>query len=202
LNPEESNNFESGISYTNIIFGQFTLTFDYYRNQITNMIRWVPDNQSSLWSPVNISAVKSEGIEFGFNVEVIQDLIQLNSNYSYSQTIKTKAEFDGDNTVNNQVPFIPREMANIGLKIKWKNWRGDLNWNRTGFRYLTYSNSANEFLPSHYLVDLTLGYDLELFDQFCNINFILNNLFNKNYQVMYGYPMPGRNFQISINIHN
>jgi iron complex outermembrane receptor protein len=200
LKSEESNNFESGVSYTNKFIGQFTISLDYYRNQIKNMIRWVPDIQSSIWSPQNISAVKGEGIEMGMIIELLPNIFHLISNYSFSRTIKTKEEFEGDIAVNKQLPFIPREMANIGFKVNWKNWQGDFSWSRTGFRYLTYSN--DEFLPSHNIVDLGLKYDFNVLNQLCTVNFHINNILNKEYQVMYGYPMPGRNYNISLVIQN
>ena len=202
LQSEESNSFETGIYYSDDFAGKFTLTLDYYRNEIKNMIRWVPDNQSALWSPMNISAVKGEGVELGLNYELFSDFLYLSANYSYSQTTKTKAEFLGDNSVNNQVPYIPREMGNLGLKLKWMNWFSNINWGRTGFRYLSFANSSDEFLPSHNILNLDLGYEFIVFDQKCNINLQIDNLLDKNYQVMYGYPMPGRNFNISLVIQN
>ena len=175
---------------------------DYYRNKIANLIKWIPDNQTSLWSPLNIGAVKAEGIELGFNSEIIPEIIGINGNYSYSSTIKTKAEFDGDKTINNQVPFIPREMANLGIYLTWEKWKTDFNWNRTGFRYLSWLNSSGEFLPSHNLFDLSLQYEFQFYSQACILNLAINNLQDEEYQVMYGYPMPGRSFKISLMINN
>jgi outer membrane cobalamin receptor len=202
LQSEESKSLEIGCSIKGDFIGPFTFNFDYYRNEIRDMIRWVPDNQSSMWRPQNISSVKGEGVEIGVNYGIFTDLLFLNGNYSFSSTIKTKAEFEGDYSVNNQVPFIPREMVNLGLTMNWNSWKSNLTWSHTGFRYLSFSNSGDDFLPSHNLISLQLGYEFGLIDQYCTISLQLYNILDKKYQVMYGYPMPGRNFKLSLIIHN
>ena len=71
-------------------------------------------------------------------------------------------------------------------------------YNFTGKRYTDYENTR--FIPYYDLFDANLKLDLNLFKTITYFKISVNNLTNKNYEVISGYPMPLRNFKFQIGI--
>ncbi len=195
LSAEKSNNFEIGADYSRKI-SSFILTVkgSFYVNNVSQQIKWMPGEL--FWRPQNIAAVLSEGVEFEIEALDINRINKISFNYFHGSAVKNAVEFNGDNTMGNQLPFIPKEKwalsAGSGF---WKiRYGARAKWN--SFRYVTLEN--NEFLPSYFLLDIYAVLHLSIWKQDLDISFSLNNLTNKQYEVMKGYPMPPRNYQISL----
>jgi iron complex outermembrane receptor protein len=198
LNVEKSVNLETGIEF-NKSFGrvvQFEVHTALYQNKVKDQIKWLPDG--SIWSPQNISQVLSRGIEMETVISDIKKLHIVKFNYRYGNSEKQKAEFDGDETVGKQLPFLPREQWYLDTQSGWRSLRFGFTYSDVSFRYKTIQNESDQILSSYSVLDFWIGHEFSLDKNRLNLSLAIKNLLNENYQVMDGYPMPWRNYTLTL----
>ena len=195
LNAERSINYEFGADYQQTFTSYIvSLNSSFYMNDVSQQIKWLPGDL--YWQPQNIASVLSKGFEVQAEAQDINRIHKISFSYSYGSAVKNSREFSGDNTMGNQLPFIPKEKwaLNVGSGL-WKFHYGlRAAWN--SFRYTTMENK--DFLPSYYLFDIYTAMRISLWRQQIEISFTLNNFLDTPYEVMNGYPMPPRNYQLSL----
>jgi iron complex outermembrane receptor protein len=199
LKAENSNNFEFGINYEHII-KSFIISANssVYRNDVSQQIKWLPAVGETYWQPQNIASVISRGVELQIDAQDISRTHKVSLNYTYGNAIKNRAEFPGDNTEGNYLPYIPKEQWNINLRSGFSKFNCGLNMAWNSFRYTSMANI--EFLPSYYLLDFYAAVHFMVLKQNVNLSFAVNNVLDAHYEVIKGYPMPTRNYQFSIKI--
>jgi len=176
---------------------QNSITF--FRNHLNNMIAWRP-GEYSYWEARNVGMVNTSGIEAsaGLSMDIGSFSADMRSSYSYtraeSEVVSGNSEESGS---GRQLPYIPINQLNTVLRLKWKSIYSSIVTNYTGRRYLTGDNSS--YLPSYLVSDLNLGMAIKPVNTRCNILFTAANLFDADYQNMAYYPLPGRNYRISLN---
>ncbi|MHB2150364.1 TonB-dependent receptor plug domain-containing protein [Calditrichota bacterium LG25] len=204
LKPETSVNAEVGFRAQKA-FGLFLTgaEISHFQNRVQDQIKWLP-GANGLWQPFNIAAVKSRGIETDFTLSDLTDRHKITFTYTYTQTLKDKAEYDNDPTVGNQLPFLPVEQAALILQTAWRNWRIELSGHYASFRYLDFSNDPQRIVPSYFESHLKLSYLLEFKNVSLRPALQIENLLNKQYAILPGYPMPGRylNVHLSMQLNN
>ena len=201
MEPEKSINIEGGIEYGRNI--NQILTFDIhaaiYQNKVKDQIKWLPG--ASVWTPQNISEVLSRGLEIETSFSDMKSIHRIVFNYRYGISEKHQVEFTGDNTAGNQLPYLPREQWNLKAKSGWRSMRFGINYSGVSFRYKTIQNEADQILPTYSVFDSWIGIDINLNKYKIRLSMSIENLFNKDYEVMDGYPMPPRNYTFRISSH-
>ena len=93
---------------------------------------------------------------------------------------------------------MPVHKINGNLHLKYKSW--SLAWWQayTDAVFLLADNS--ESLPGYWLSHFSLGRHLKFQALKVNLNIKINNLFDKDYEVVAGRPMPGRHYALSLNL--
>jgi len=200
LSPEKSYNAEVGIEYDYALLDRVRMKFNVYayQNRISNQIKWLPGG--TYWTPQNIVKVISQGMEFESVVSDLDSRQQISFNYKYGIAEKDRAEFAGDATVGNQLPNIPREQWNMNLQTTWLFSQFGFQISGMSFRYNTIQNEPNQILPAHYSATVWGALNYEIYQQQFTISGRVDNLLNKNYEVIRGYPMPPRNYSIALSI--
>ncbi len=201
LKPEQSLNLESGARYKTVFDSiAVTLNGGLYRNRVSDQIKWLPE--AGLWKPSNILEVDSRGGELESSVAHINGVHRLWFNYRYGLAKKTAAEFKGDNTNGNRLQLIPAEQWSAGVQSGWKNLRAGLQGAGTGFRYKTMQNDADQILPSFAVWRVWASVHFRVAGQKGALSASVENLLDKRYEVIPGYPMPPRNFRLGLSINN
>lgn len=198
LKPEYARNLEAGVRQ-NILFARWLghLEVSVYRNRVRDQIRWMPGH-NGIWSPQNIRSIKSTGLEFDARLEHVNGIHRLEFNYSFGKSVKEAAEFAGDNTVGNQVPFLPQEQWSLTIQSGFSRWRMGMMFRHTGFRYLDFSNDPAQILPSFTVASLFVNSRFSVGKLRLQPALSVENVFDKHYQVLKGFPMPGRYFSIGV----
>lgn len=134
----------------------------------------------------NVGSFDNQGIEFSAKYAVCKNLF-IHANYSYLDLSKA-------------VVAAPRQQLNISANYKYKIW--NLNVSTQYIEKLYTFVSPNPTIlptiqPDYLLLNARLSCrplkQLEVF-------FACNNLLNQTYQINYGYPMPGINFNTGLNV--
>ena len=198
LSPEKSLNIEGGISYILYEFlnVQLELTYSYIRAD--NKIVWTP-RSNGLWVPENVAESVSNNYSISFKAmrKLSNDLsFYINSGFQLINTKKTSASNDNDPTYNKFVPYIPLNSAKIDLGGSYKSIEMNLFFSYTGKRFSDYANENK--LQDFNTIDANINYKLDLFDFNAILRFEVNNVFNSDYEVISGYPMPLRYYKVKL----
>jgi outer membrane receptor protein involved in Fe transport len=104
----------------------------------------------------------------------------------------------GSSTYNQQIPYIPFESFSGLQSINYKTLT--LGWNSifNGYRYMLGENIYANYLPSWWLHDLNISYKLLYKMLGIKVKAEINNLFDKQYDVVKSFPMPGRSYNLSL----
>jgi outer membrane cobalamin receptor len=127
----------------------------------------------------------------------------LSFNYSLGKATKKNEDFPGDPTYNKQLIYIPEEMVKAALMFNYlptskllKLVSFNVFYRFTTRRYVNFENT--DFVPRYDVFDANLGTIFKAFGTDLGFKFIVNNVFNEDYQLVPGYPMPLRNYKLEI----
>jgi iron complex outermembrane receptor protein len=200
LLPEKSNNYETGIGYKERI-DNFTVNSSaaVYYSKVHNQIKWLPVNAGD-FIPQNILEITSKGAEISGDLNW-NDRILLKLNYTYTDAQKTKAD-SGDNTVGNRVPYSSLHSLFAATSLTLDNFMIGAKWDFRSFHYPTFANDINNFLPSTGITTFKMSYSQPLTDSlYGRVFFFIENVFDTNYQLYIGYPMPPRTYKINLTLN-
>ena len=194
LIPESSLQGEFGLGYKT---NEIKLDLGVYFINSKDKIVWTPGvdpEKPNDWTPINVAEAVNKGIEFtaAVNKYINQHLFNFTINYSYT--------IAKDKSTDKFLTYVPKHLANGSLSYSYKRINAFYQHLFTGDIYTTTDNLDNYTVPYYNVGNVGIGYKLI---QKENKNLILgvkvNNVFNKEYQVLPSRPMPNRNFNININ---
>ena len=173
----------------------FEVGFVLYNRIIDNWILWAP-NQLGIWTPQNLKAVQSKGIELKLNLEhkVKKLNISLNTISSINSSTNYEVVEGNENQIGKQLIYIPLINSKSNLAIKYGNAGFRYNYQFTDKRFYTTSNSL--FLDSYHLHGASIIYHYKE----SMIAVSVNNIFNADFQEILNIPTPKINYSISITI--
>ena len=158
-----------------------------------DLILWQP-SAGGVWRPVNIANVLSRGAEATLRGEFPLSgawFLAYAFEYSYQICEDASLRYNG-----RQVPRVPREKGSARLSLGGPGgFAFHLNGSYTGFRYLNRANT--KYLGEYFLLDsaLTLGLASGV-----NIKFVVRNIFDTAYVHLREYPVPGREWTVSLEV--
>lgn len=190
LRPEDGRTVDGNISY-NRTFGGFSIetTVGAYYSKVKDWIQWKPTTYR-YWIPENVNTVTAYGAEVHLKLNYLLNnwSFSLSGNYVYSHTTDESGQ---------QLIYIPWHHANAFAEVRWKTWNMTYTVEYTGERKT--SMNANEFygfrLYPYTLQNASLGKRISRF----YAEFRVNNIFDVQYMAVLWRPMPGRNYEVSLN---
>lgn len=201
LNPENTDQFNIGMTYSlseGKIVKSLAITLDGYLNHIKNKIVAVPYNMF-IWTMSNLGKVRSIGSDItlavDFSLSKSNDIL-LNCNYSYLRcTSRTNPDFPD---WNKQLPYTP---LNSGAwSITWLNPWVNIVAHGTGCssRYSTSSNNIDTRMSGFMEIGFSIYREFRIQACIYELKADIINAFNKQYEIVRRYPMPGRSFNLTI----
>ncbi len=186
LKPEISHQAEVGNRFhlKNFRFG----ILGYY-NSVKDLIQWIP--AGTLWMPQNVGKVKIYGIESQLNYTKKFSHQQLEVNTSYAYTVSENDE------TGRQLIYVPFHKSTASIGYSWKRISAYYQFLYNG-KVFTDSQNANE-LDGYTLSNfgLEMGFGKE---RAYKLGVQILNLWNEEYQNVQNRPMPGRNYNVYINL--
>lgn len=198
LKPESSLNFDAGMIFGFELFSKNILEITYTNIEAKDKIVWSP-NSNGLWSPKNIG--RSTANIFMLEINAGKDLSKnfnatIGFKYSNTRSLKKSVDFTGDPSYDKQIFYVPDQLVKCNIYLKYKESGLNIFYCFTGKRFTDFEN--NNFLPAVDMFELNFCQNLK-FDKFNTLlKLEVNNLFNKDYQIISGYPMPLRNYKINL----
>lgn len=203
LDPETTDQWNVGITYQSPSLSWLsgvTVTCDGYINHVRNKIVAIPFNMF-LWSMTNLGKVRVIGLDATASAEIIAERghsFLVNGSYSYQRAqIRT---LRGGSDWNNQLAYIPENSGSASLT--WLNPWVDLAAHVTacGRRFSANSNIEESIIKSYSDFGISLTRKLTL--GLCRMEGRLDimNIFDKQYEIVARYPMPGRSWRVSVEL--
>jgi iron complex outermembrane receptor protein len=186
LKPEDASCKELQIKFHKKGIGISTAI--YHRN-VKNWIQWTP-KQGNLWTPENIGLVQSRGVELFLNGT--KNKFQWNGNTLFNQSTILKSY--SSSQVGKQLLYNPNIISNLNLEYRLKFLHPQLHLKYTSKRFMTTDNT--DYVPAFMIVNMNCS--IPLFSGKSTFQFFVNNLLNKNYEIIANRAMPLRTAGIAL----
>ncbi len=205
LLPEDANQVNLGLTYSTTdysVFKNILLSADAYHNRIKNKIVAKPSASLFEWTMLNFGTVYING--FDLNMETLiklhQDImLEIGGNYTF-QRATDKTDKNG-RTYGHQLPYTPFHSGSgrANLISPWLNAGYSVLW--SGTRYSGYQNYAENRMRPYSDHSISFSRSFIFSHTSTRAELQLLNVFNKNYEVVSGFPMPGRSFRVNVFIN-
>ena len=199
--PETTDQFNVGGTYT-LSAGKFlpqaTFTLDGYINNIHDMIVAVPYNMF-VWSMVNLGKARIYGVdatgEIIFSPHNGHNLI-FNLNYSLQRAMPLTSKESSE--WKKQVAYIPLHSGSAA--VSYENPWVNVTVSGTGVseRFTTNNNLPATRIDGYMEFGLTAWRVFNVRKHTIDIRADIQNILNKQYYIVARYPMPGRQYKISV----
>lgn len=198
LNPERSFNAGGGVIYKFDLYSENKIELTYNYINFNDKIVWTPQSNGN-WVPENRSESVSNIFLADMNLHKdIGNFITADMNLNYSFTNAENINTINPDFNNKQLIYVPLNLFNASITLNYKNSGVNVFYNFTDKRYTDPYN--DKYLPAFITVDGNVFYILDIYGVNSTIRMEVNNIFNENYQVVSGYPMPLRNLKFSVNL--
>lgn len=204
LRPEYAKQYNVGVTYFKNFKNQklkfIDIQSDVYYNRVKDKIVAQPGANLYRWIMYNIGLVDIRGLEVNVKTafEPVTGLVvNLGANYTYQKAVDVTSK--SEETYKNQIPYIPKNNGSFLTRLDYRNWRANYSFIYTGFRYNQKANNIYNYMEPWYTHDAAIGYEFKLKKGSFNINGEVNNLLNQQFDIIPNFPMPGRNYRLTLN---
>ena len=202
LNAESASQYNIGTTWVGSIsdspFEYINLSVDAHYNKIKDKIVIQP----SLFLPVSYNLGKAEmkGIDAKISTNIkITDHINADilGVYSYLQARDLTKE---SKNYKAQIPYTPKHSGSISLTLNnpWVNFTYTTLF--SDVRYSRLQNHTDDKLKAYTDHSINLFKELKIKQVQVYASGTINNIWSKNYEVIANYPMPKRNFRLSVGV--
>lgn len=175
---------------------------DIYYNNVKDKIVAIPLNQF-LWSMLNYGKVDIYGcdIKTGAVYNIAKDVnLDLKINYSYQKGVDMD---ENSYTYKQDIPYMPRNVGSAVLGFEYGQYKVAYTCLYVGDRYSLQENIPQNLLKSYAEHGFNCSYTAKInrykAEKLC-LTASVNNIFNKQYEIIRAYPMMGRNFNLKVQI--
>ena len=205
LRPESALQYNGGMSYDRQwargAVRYFHLQADAYYNSVHDKIIAYPKGQQFRWTMLNLGRVHIRGIDVETELTVVPArhlLVTGRLQYTYQDARNVT---DPRNSYyNDQIPYIPWHSGSAILNLQYKDWDFNYSFIYAGERYNQQENIKYNYMQPWYTSDLSLAYRLRLRGCEMRITAEVNNVFSQDYDVILNYPMPKRNYGLTLDV--
>ena len=212
LVPESALQYDAGFAlnkhFEQGIVRHAEMHFDAYYNTVHDKIVAYPKGQQFRWTMLNLGKVHIKGIDVEAEADccVGRDVIAtLRAQYTYQD-----ARDVTDPTTSyykHQIPYIPWHSGSAIVGLSYKNWDFNYSFIYAGERYDEQENIIYNHMEPWYTSDLSVRYWWKVKGGRWKDNGLrmtaqaeINNVLGQDYEVIVNYPMPGRNYTLTLSV--
>ena len=199
LNPESALQYDLGFvlnkDWKQGIVDHFRLQVDGYYNTVHDKIVAYPKGQQFRWTMLNLGKVHIKGVDAMAEVglEPAKDW-KVTARLQY--TYQNARDVTDPNTsyYKDQIPYIPWHSGSAILGLSWREWDLAYSFIYSGERYSQQENILYNHLQPWYTHDMSVAYHARKWSARLDVN----NIFSQDYDVILNYPMPKRNYMLTL----
>lgn len=201
LKPEFVSQYNVGFTYSKLFTSPsvalLSFSVDGYQNFVTDKIIALPNNTLFRWSMLNLGKVNITGVDVASHLDIL--LGKVNAAFGFNYTYQYAIDADASSyTYQNQIPYTPRHYATAHANFKWQQFNLNYSLIYTGERFNKPMSIPENRVPSWLTHDIGIGKKWAFKNFKLSALIEILNVTNQYYDVVLNYPMPGRNFRISI----
>ena len=194
LKPEVGTNLDIGLSLSRIRTNLFQIDLTYFRNDITDLIIW-ESGPDWIWTPKNVGRTRISGLESGWTFRFPDNRAYLQMSHTWMQAVdKTLSSPDEE----KRLIYRPDHKFDVSAGLTLGRFDANLNYRIVGKRYTSADNTTS--LPAYKLLNGNINYVFVLSELTIRTKVQVQNLLNGSVYILEGYPIPGREFRLSVNI--
>jgi vitamin B12 transporter len=172
---------------------RFSSSYTYYDKELEDLIVWIK-RVNGKYTPENFKSGIIRGHEISFTADH-DEYLSIKADY---QIMDTRQFTDNPVTNDKFIIYKPVEILSISLSGNYKDCHAEIRMKYTGRMYLNESNSIDTYPYTLFGADISRK--MKLRGTEVTVSICGENLFDEQYQVIYGYPMPGRKLEAKIKI--
>ena len=211
LRPEFTHQYNLGFryekSYEKSIIKHWEVQADAYYNEVTDKIVAVPKGSGQYrWMMMNLGYVEIRGLDAAASatVEPLKELFfNLRLTYTWQKAqdfTKRKSPVLQASTWGGQIAYIPCHNGSAVAGLAYKSWQLNYSFIYVGERYHSSANIPAEYEQPWYTNDMTVSKKFAIRKINMRAALEINNLLGQDYDVVLNYPMPKRNYKLSITV--
>lgn len=195
LRPEYTSQWNLGVDYKD---RHLHLAVDLYTSRIEDKIVAIPMKCQFRWSMVNFGLVRSLGISTTAGYDRTWGKLALSANANYTCQRDRDFSSPSDPEYKNTIPYSPLHSASLIISLGYDGWSACTSWLYTGDRFALISNNKEDMLGAWQTVDLKLSKTFSVSRHSLQTTIECNNLTDSRHEVVKRYPMPGRNWKLTL----
>jgi len=165
-----------------------------FRTIIRDQIVWAPsfvDSGVQVWSPSNIDAVHTRGVEVSGVGEIrLTGDVSLGGGALFTVTQAENRANPNAASFGAQLPYVPRQQAKVWLNAEVHRFAAGIAAQAVSERF--YSSDETQSTPPYQGARAHASYTQPLGDTSLTFRMDLDNAFDQNYEIVRLYPMPPR----------
>lgn len=199
LNPESALQYDLGFvlnkDWKQGIVDHFRLQVDGYYNTVHDKIVAYPKGQQFRWTMLNLGKVHIRGVDAMAEVglEPAKDW-KVTARLQYTYQDARDVTDSNTSYYKDQIPYIPWHSGSAILGLSWREWDLAYSFIYSGERYSQQENILYNHLQPWYTHDMSVVYHARKWSARLDVN----NIFSLDYDVILNYPMPKRNYMLTL----
>lgn len=202
IKPEYATQYNIGIKYTKSlkhpIFKYIEAQVDAYYNEIDDKIISTPKSPMFKWTTYNLGHVEIKGIDASIGNTFDIGKIGFNTKLQYTYQKAQDFTDPADTFYGDQIPYIPWHSGTAIVSASYKDWALNYSFIYTGERYSQSDNIVYNHVQPWYTHDISLIKSFKINNLNFKTTLEVNNLLGQDYEVVFNYPMPKRNYRLSL----
>lgn len=206
LKPEHTSQYNLGLTYTKNKEGKIrrlSFSADGYYNRIKDKIIAVPNQNLFNWTMFNLGEVRITGVDINAESNLVfnpSSNLFVRIAYTFQHAIDVTNP--SSSNYKDRIPYTPDHSGSAFLSYSFQKWSAGYSILFSGNRYAQGTNDPDNMLSSWLTHDITLMREIRFAGFRSNIKAEVNNITDRKFDVVRYFPMPGRNFKISISFQN
>lgn len=203
LKPETAIQYDLGLvfdrSWPESFVKSLHLQADAYYNTVRDKVVAYPKGQQFRWTMLNLGRVHIVGVDASAGAAfapapglTVTALLQYTYQDARDVTDPAKSYY------NDQIPYIPWHSGSCVLGVSYRAFDFNYSFIYAGERYSQQENIPANHVQPWYTSDLSLSCRLPLGKVSFRLSLEVNNVFSQDYDVILNYPMPKRNYAVSL----
>lgn len=202
LRPERAWQYDAGIAWRPSLHGRklraLSIALDAYRNDVSDKIIAVPAANQFRWTMMNIGRARTLGFDARAEAEVSLGEVGLGARASYTWQRAMDRSDSSSPYYKGQLAYVPRHAASLAADARWRGWRINVSMLYDGRRYDSSANTVYNRLPARNIVDVAAAREMKFRGWSGELRLAVNNVAGRQYEVVRCYPMPRRNYKITL----
>ena len=199
LNPESALQYDLGFvlnkDWKQGVVDHLRLQVDGYYNTVHDKIVAYPKGQQFRWTMLNLGKVHIKGVDAMAEVglEPAKDW-KVTARLQYTYQDARDVTDPNTSYYKDQIPYIPWNSGSAILGLSWREWDLSYSFIYSGERYSQQENILYNHLQPWYTHDMSVAYHARKWSARLDVN----NIFSQDYDVILNYPMPKRNYMLTL----